>query len=264
MRIQKILEKAKFSKEKIIAYHGTSRDNLESIIKNGLIINHNEYGWGSLEYDDRFKFSYAPHDKIYFTSNFRHARSIANIVSDDGGIIIVAEIQPKTVVMDEDEIFDILGNITSKIYDDIEEFLSKTNSNYSEEDIDKIVDRLYKKTINGLSSTLNKMLNSTTASHILQQSRDHVYRMVDSLVTSLLDYSHETDIREEQKALMNIFKHVVRNRGDDHSGKFAVPYNVGFKGANRIVGIVDIKNKKAWGKAPSGMQMVKTPMELLN
>jgi len=62
MKIQTVLEKAKFAKTKTIAYHATSKDNLRSIIVNGLLINHRNDGVGSGEMDEYYGFSFEPHE----------------------------------------------------------------------------------------------------------------------------------------------------------------------------------------------------------
>ena len=110
MKLIELLNEAKFSKDKQLVYHATYPKNLESIIKNGLIVNKNKDGYGSNQNNGTFGQSLDPLQSIYLTQNYNSAISIGQGMAENP-LIVAVEIQPKMQFADEDNIFDILGII---------------------------------------------------------------------------------------------------------------------------------------------------------
>lgn len=272
MKIGIVLEKAKFSKEKVIAYHATSKKNLRSIIKNGLIMNYRGGGLGDDEMNTDFGFGYEPHEGVYFTTNFGKAKNFARWIDSSEPAIIIAEVQPKSSYLDEDDLFQILDKIDSKIYGEVLHILDKYNHDDSDEmfeEIDQMVETITKETTKTLSKNLKEFynLNPVTVENIIKRSTLHIKSLASKLVDGRITGS--TDIRDEQDGLRKIFKNIVRKyvgtESDKISKTFSIPSNVGFRGSNKIVGIIDLAGKKAWGKhIPSDFSMVDAPVELLD
>lgn len=274
MKIQKILERAKFAKDKVIAYHGTSKKNLESIIKNGLIMNHGEDGLGSGEYDERgFGYSFEPHEGVYFSTTYRFAVNSARNVDHDNPIVIIAQIQMKSSYLDEDDIFEVIGVNDMEILQKVEKARLEHGDIEDSffEEIDDISDEEQVKALKSLRHNLrNKYeINPTSVEHIVQNAAPYVKRFIDALITGAVE-TGEADIRSEQEALRKILKNVTRQH--DHKNlntkgntNFSVPHNIGFRGANKIVGIVDPQSDKLWGYKPDAdmYKKVKSPLDLL-
>ena len=276
MQIRTILEKAKFAKQKTIVFHGTSKKNLASIIKNGLIINHNDTGLGSGEYDERgFGYSFEPHEGIYFSTKWIHAVNNAKNVDHENPIVIIAQIQMKGSYLDEDDIFEVIGIDDQKILRKVDAAADEYGYDSDEMfyELDAIADEEYKHAMKTLEANLtNKYeVNPTSVKHILNQADLHVKKFIDNLITGATDHSG-ADIRNEQDALRKIFKNIPRQHDIQFAGKgnntnFALPHNVGFTGANKIIGIYDIKADTLWGYHPSAQHYenkVARPKDLLN
>lgn len=93
--------------DKIIVYHGTSPRNYRSIMSQGLIPDHPKRAWAKDDNTSFYSSSRVSLPGIYVTTNLLTAISAAGNGSNnikDGKLIIVAEIQPKTAFMDEDNL----------------------------------------------------------------------------------------------------------------------------------------------------------------
>lgn len=103
----KFYQLAKRAKQKpIYMYHGTSYDNLQSILSQGLISNPINKVWQT---DDAASFLFPSRTSvggIYFTKNILTAISSASNASkgkhSKDGIIVIAEIKPNSLLADED------------------------------------------------------------------------------------------------------------------------------------------------------------------
>jgi len=274
MKIQTILEKAKFAKQKTIAFHGTSKKNLESIIKNGLIINHNDTGLGSGEYDERgFGYSFAPHEGVYLSTNWINAVNSAKNVDRENPIVIIAQVQMKGSYLDEDDIFDVLKIDDMRILNNVNRAGNRYGYDSDEylRALDNLSDVEYEIAVDNLADNLAKEygINQTSIKHIVDNAKPHIRKYIDNLITGASDNTG-ADIREQQDALRKLLKNVTRQHDIKYAGKgdntnFAIPHNIGFKGANKIIGICDLNADKLWGYHPSAQHFdrVKTPAELL-
>lgn len=107
---------AVFAKQKpFYMYHGTSSNNLPSILSQGLISNPDKKVWETDEYSSFDIPSRASVGGIYFTKNLRIAIYSANNATKDRSkesrIIIIAEIKPGSLLADEDIISSLAAGV---------------------------------------------------------------------------------------------------------------------------------------------------------
>lgn len=249
MNIHALLEKAKFSKKRIIAYHGTSMEHLHSILKNGLLINYGDEGLGRGDYSD-LGFTLDPHGGVYVTTNFNKAKHFAKYITYDNPLVIVLQVQPKSIHLDEDEILSVLGINENEILRSANKIVDKLQTLDDDDKLDKyidqVVDNFYHVAMSNLKTRLLKHYNvdPTTTQKVVELSSSMVKSMFEEIIDAYIE-PREADIRHHQERLLKLFKHVVR--GDsDKMDIFQIPANVGFRGSNKIVGFINPINGKKW------------------
>lgn len=262
MHIITLLEKAKFSKEKMTAYHGTSGDYLHSILKKGLLKNHSPDGLGTGDYSD-LGFTFDPHEGVYATSTPVKAVNFANNIDSSNPLVIVLQVQPKSINLDEDEIFSVLGFEDGTFQRDMDELIRTEDEDELFDQADEIADKHFRHSIKEMNNRLTKKYNvpPETANKVADIATPVIKTMIDKLVDGFVE-SREADIRDEQEKLLKLFKHVIRS--SDAMDIFQIPSDVGFRGANKIIGIFSPKTKKGWGRTPSGYEKVKHPKKILS
>jgi hypothetical protein len=98
------------AKNRTIFYHGTKASLLPKILSEGLIPNPKERAWGEDPASRSTSVSRVSYDGIYVTSSLMTAISSAGTAANKNGkrgnprIIVVMELQPKTLFADEDDI----------------------------------------------------------------------------------------------------------------------------------------------------------------
>ncbi len=131
------------SADKIMVYHGTSAKNLDSIMSQGLIPNPKKRSWSEDKGTSFYAASRKSLDGIYVTKNIMTATSAFHQASnkmEDGGLLISAEIQPKTGFLDEDRLNGRLEHVSSSewvianLYVDLQ--LNK-NKSFTEDEFEK-------------------------------------------------------------------------------------------------------------------------------
>lgn len=263
MNILTLLEKAKFAKDKMIAYHGTDIRNLHSILKNGLLKNHGDDGLGRGDYSD-LGFTFDPHEGVYATSRYPKAINFANnVAGEKNALVVVLQVQQKSINLDEDEIFSLLGLFENMIIGYIESIRDTEDEYELDEKANKIIDYIHREAMDNLPEKLKKyQVKEQTINHIIKNANEPVRAMIREIVDASLEY-READIRLEQERLLKLFKHAVRNEMDTLN-IFQIPSHVGFRGANKIIGLIVPHSKKAWGdKIPQGFTRVKNPRDLI-
>lgn len=263
MKILNLLEKAKFAKEKMIAYHGTDIKNLHSILKNGLLKNHGEDGLGRGDYSD-LGFTFDPHDGVYATAMYPKAVNFANNVGGiDNALVVVLQVQRKSINLDEDEIFSLLGLFENMIIGYLDNIRDIEDDYELDEKANEIIDDIHHEAMKNLPEKLAKYnVKPETAKHLIRQANEPVRSMIREIIDANLEY-READIRNEQETLLKLFKHAVRSDMDSLN-IFQIPSHVGFRGANKIIGLIAPSAKKAWGaKIPQGFTKVNHPKELM-
>lgn len=263
MKILNLLEKAKFAKEKMIAYHGTDIRNLHSILKNGLLKNHGEDGLGRGEHSD-LGFSFDPHKGVYATARYPKALSFAeNVAGEEYSLVVVLQVQKKGINLDEDEIFSMLKLKENMILGRIEEIRYIDDEYELDEKANEIIDDIHHIAMRNLPEQLRRYnVKEKTIEYLIRNANVPVRTMIREIVDANLDY-READIRSEQERLLKLFKHAVRNDMDSLN-IFQIPAHVGFRGSNKIVGFVVPHTKRAWGEyIPHGFTKVSNPRELI-
>lgn len=256
-----LLEKAKFAKEKTIAYHGTSGSRLRSILKHGLIPQESD-GYGSSVGGTSTKRDMSSLGGIYLTTDIRLARLAATQVTknrkDSSKLIVVVEVEKRTSVLDEDDIDSIL---------EIQVMWKLHNSNYpvgSEESMFSLLhDEKYKKEIieltkegfkrkgvsdnalNGYDDKIFTLLESyygRRIAHSIDEGRFNWRRrenkeLFDNIGKNAQDY--ENEYRKALNTLTRRFKNVLTSE-DESPRSFRVDDPITFRGANKIVGIFSL------------------------
>lgn len=92
-----------------IWYHGTTTKHLNSIMKNGLIPDPKEKGYGSGYSGNTSRPELVSYGGVYLTNNLGKASLAATSVASQQGrkynpVIVVMEVQPRTLIADEDDI----------------------------------------------------------------------------------------------------------------------------------------------------------------
>lgn len=263
MHILTLLEKAKFAKEKMVAYHGTDIRNLHSILKNGLLKNHGETGLGRGEHSD-LGFSLDPHEGVYATAMYPKAVNFAkNVAGEENSLVVILQVQRKGINLDEDEIFSMLKLIENMILGRIEDIRYIDDEYELDEKANEIIDDIHHEAMKNLPEQLRKYnVKEETIEYLIRNANEPVRYMIREIVDSNLEY-READIRSEQEKLLKLFKHAVRSDMDSLN-IFQIPAHVGFRGANKIVGFIAPHAKKAWGAyIPQGFTQVRNPRELI-
>jgi predicted transcriptional regulator len=230
MKLLELISEAKFSKQKQIGYHGTKPQYLRSIIKNGLIINFKEGGYGSGDEMGRFGVSLDPLESIYFTKTYRSAETISKSETFNS-LVIAVSFQPKDTYMDEDDLwYNALDESDIKIlYKKLRPHISYNMSDNQYAELTKIVDKMCKKyavektneliSVNKLSNKIQNLLVNAIKNSVQE-----------ILLASISGES--PNIREYQDKLTRYLKTIVGEK--EH---VRIPRNIGFSGSTKIVGL---------------------------
>lgn len=264
MLLKDIILEGQFSKSEY-AYHATSVKNLPSIMKQGLVPNHAEGGYGSEET------SYSGYSKnalegTYLTKSGDDAKYIANELGR--AIIIVCKIQPQTTELDED---DLVGGVLQE-YDLTRDV--KANPNINPEEMAKHkVDELLKGKLSSLDPRQIANVKDDLYNYfVLLISFVKKYGIAmgggtnRANVTNGAEYQAENSkIRQYQSTLTKKLRNLV---GSGDKERFKIKQPVTFSGANKIVGVYNPESGLAWGDTGfferSAYHHVKNPKELLN
>lgn len=311
MKLAEVLQpltEAKFAKQKIYGFHGTHSGNLRSIIKKGLVAQH-QGGWGS-HMTTGYGYDLSAVGGVYFILDYDRSLFIARTVSDGysnktrrdvSPIIVVAKIQPKAIVMDEDRLQETLSIPHHvQILEEMEERGDIMIDGYVENNMNHIENLLR---VAGLKyDSIEKILPILRERYI--EYFTDIYTLVEikmvmeeKIERDLPDRYFNKDYRQElidsikdqQKQLRELLKGYWQKALDDagivedRDTVFAIEDNVGFSGSNKIVGIIHPEKKMYWGDVGTDRQQmkkagfetewsipdmseytkVKTPMELL-
>ena len=109
--------------ERSIWYHGTIASNLPSILSNGLIVDPKIRAWSDHSDASFMTPSQASLKGIYVTRNLLTARiaAVRNIAKQEDRVIVIMELQPRSLVADEDSLThyvkSVLGNSCQGSYE---------------------------------------------------------------------------------------------------------------------------------------------------
>ena len=263
MKIQNILvnltERAQFVPT-TYAYHATDMKYLRSILKQGLLPNKNDNGYGSSEVSSSFGYKLSPLPGVYFTDDQRHAEHIAKQI-DGQGLIIIAKVQKRTASMDEDR-------LTSDIIDEPALISSiRKNEATIKADPQKYVN-------NVVDNIIQYKLPHDISPKLIQSVKPELTKYVDLLVKNQATEEHgdwssdqwNAAVKASQIELTKKFKNIL-HRPDVNQDTFKVDGPVGFSGANKIVGLYNFISGVGWGDLGpferDAYHKVKQPMELV-
>lgn len=262
MKIQNLLSEAKFAAPEY-AYHATGAQNLKSILKNGLVPNFKEDGYGSSETSE-FGYSLTPLKGIYFTRKAKDALYIAKSLMGES-IVLVCKVQPKQVELDEDRMNTsvleerrFLGTLRTALRDtydhDAEKFIESG-------EIDKIIAKHLNLIIDNLD--LNDSAKKNAATHISKHLENLANFFIETESYGNWDEQALKASQNEVTKALRLLAH--KDKDTHHTFKLNAP--VGFSGANKIVGIYNIETRLGWGDLGDldghAYHIVKSPMQIL-
>lgn len=265
MLLKSLYEAAKFSKP-IIAYHGTSGEHLSSILKHGLKKSYSSGGYGSAK---RSFSSSDTHDGVYVTTSLNIAEHIAKDIDPRNPLVVVVKVQRKGSFMDEDHVVQFLGLQDTQLKEMYLQDLPEGLENHENRVIDytkKFTENVFSMSIKILRNSLDHhKVPSETINNIINEGRHIILDMVRIVVEHVASdifpeiYQPNDNIFEQQKKLINLFKHALQG---GMLNTFMVPHDIGFKGSNRIVGFYSPMTNTYWGDVDMGYP-VKKPMDIL-
>lgn len=266
MKIQDILE-GKFSKSQY-AYHGTSSKHLRSIIKNGLIPNKSEGGYGSDDASLDTGLPLTPLSGTYFTIRAKEAQDIARDVINwnEIPVVIVCKVQRGDFELDEDRMIDMLDDrVFSKLVDRYIKSVGYSSEDISDAKLQKIVNDHIANVIVKLRATLD----SRAIHNIKGELQRYYMELAEFMVSNATyDYAGNSDadqVKQHQDALTKKMKLMYSKSTGGIKNTFKVNKPIGFSGANKIVGIYMPDEQTGWGDT-GGFEpyhKYKTPLELL-
>jgi hypothetical protein len=274
MKINSILESVLNERAQFVptvtAYHATPGKNLRSILKQGLVPNHQKDGYASNETSNAFGYSLSALKGVYFTLDYRDAENIAKSI-DATPLIIICKVQKRSGSLDEDRLAaDIIGEdaLPKKIRvafegyrrhfgnstDKLEQFKIDLSKSLVHEIIQNTLSKYDKRLVDNVKSDLLKYINlliTTRTSQMFDGEDDAFNKQIKPLQLQLT------------KKLKNLIHH---DNGDKHM-TFKVDGTVGYSGANKIVGIYNFNTGVGWGDLGKferdAYHKVKTPVELI-
>jgi hypothetical protein len=244
MNISELLE-AKFAKEKTLYYHGTGAKYLKSILKQGLIPNKMEGGFGSEEKDISFDYELTPLDGVYITSHIGRATIAAKDASqstESDPIIFVISGQSRENLIDEDQIFFELNKIIAKLVSD---FNYEHSYEPGDEDVEDFASSTIEVAMKHLKDKAQKNSSTIHVDSVLNHVKPEIESYVNELISSSLE-GNSPDIKHLQSVLTKKLRTLFIKSGAANS--FRLEKTIGFSGATKIVGIVNLGTGLGWGE----------------
>lgn len=238
---KEFLSEAKFSKP-IIAYHATRIENVQSILKHGLIPNKKGDGWGSEDYNMDVGISLKALSGIYFTDSAESAIDIASELAYKDAAIVICKIQRKMAAMDEDD----LDKILESLYKDLRKIAIKINKSETINNFELMSE--IEKYVNSVKEKVIKLAGDTESQQIEKIkniSERYIHKVFDNFVNWTyhedmeLANSLESTIRNYREQLTNLLFKSPDTR--ERFNKFRINSPITFSGANKIIGIVQFK-----------------------
>ncbi len=263
MLIFDIIKEAKFAKEKKYFYHGTGGTYLRSILKNGLIPNKMEDGYGSDETDSRFEIQLTPLAGVYMAKDRIVAITAAKEMSyktKSDAIVFVIKAQEREAFVDEDY-------VSASIHDTISKNVTKLlNQNDYQISDDLFHDFVREQVKTCMNIIWGKMVTPKNKQHY-EKLKPFLEKDLKAYITILVDSAIEeqpANIKAEQDTLTKRLR--TLNYGDTPSGSVRIDKVIGFSGATKIVGVYNLTTGLYWGDvgALPGKYEVKHPMQILS
>jgi hypothetical protein len=262
MFIFDILKEAKFSKEKKYFYHGTGGAYLRSILKHGLIPNKSEDGYGSDEIEAYFHIPQTPLYGVYMSKDKQAAITAAKEISfktKSPEIIVVIKAQERETIIDEDY-------VSASIHHTIDVNLKKLLNEHDYEISDDVFYDFVKEQVKMCLKIIEeKMVTSSNKKHY-EKLKPYLEKDLKEYITVIVDSAIEqqpADIKREQDKLTRRLR--TLNYGENPSKSVRIDKQIGFSGATKIVGILNLNSGVYWGDIGDliGTYQVKHPMQIL-
>lgn len=251
MQIKDILLEAKFSKP-TYAYHATKLKHLPSILKHGLIPNKSDGGYGSDEQDSALGYSLTALPGIYFTSKPKAALSIATSFAEAMAIVVCKVQRNGSATLDEDRMKSItqVADFVHELRKQFREYaLDNEDDGTIHQRIDDYVDAHVERIIKSITA-INSPLqfadktNVSEVKKILTDYFDHVAEF------ALHETGNEHALKYQENQLTIKLRNFVRTKNDPDeqvSHTFKINEQIGFSGANRIVGLFNVQSNIGYG-----------------
>lgn len=278
MKIQNLLE-SRF--KPILAYHATSGKHLRSIIKNGLIPNKSEGGWGSKDLSD-----YGTNNRamagVYFTKDVRIAQSItSDVVNSDHEprLIVVCSVQERSAEADEDITTAIFG--VSTVYAKADYYIHHNFDMLENPPDIHMLEYIIPEVEEEILNKKNKWIDEIFEKHQeLQPIRNKIMPAILDMYRATIRHSIISNYLQDETQLINKTENRLRDSIDKvnrvvkklvhikNQETFKINKVIGFSGADKIVGLIITNYGYAWGVIPPELQdkakrVYNTPMEML-
>lgn len=211
--------------ERSIWYHGTKGRNLPKILSEGLVAYPKQRAWQEDKGSSFYMPSRASLGGVYLTDNLMTARTSSWTGSDrhEDMIIVVVEAQPRTFLMDEDDISVAVRTVLDRPYLIAELYMAKvkrTNKDY--------VDSTKKKHIDNAMVDLHKrFIISEQASAILRKILNEKWDVILNRQAAYVDdsdwkYAFHRNISEKENKMLNEkAKEIEKIYGDKANEKYS-------------------------------------------
>jgi hypothetical protein len=252
--------------KKIIAYHGTSSKLIPAILSQGLIPDPKTRSWAT---DDNTSFhspSRASYGGIYVTTNLMTASSSAwRTAADTDGdkAIVIMELQPRTLIDDEDNVNNRISNIKSKgmnfnehwliqLYvalktnNDNRDWLEKVREEHTEMTLDQLFrfrteephPELLKRVKSMIESGFEAVLTRQIANIDPSEYKQSMHRAMTEQEVPQPDLAQaERDFMQFSDKLTKTLKAGRDTTTFNYTARIMEP--IKFSGANKIIGIVE-------------------------
>lgn len=234
MKIRLYLNEAKYEKP-IIVFHGTDAKNIPGILKHGMLASKKDTGpWA-----DEFKkiphradgHTMASFDGIYFAEDLKYA--VTSAESSDFAII-VAQINRSSFAVDED-------NVRSRILIDLNRAIQREHFHGTDE-----------------NETLNQILENFSIFFSIEDRRElNSYIPILKKLIELYRYRFinwkkipDQELIQLETQSRKLFEVITFKLGKKKNAEFnhlkthRYPGNIGFRGRNRIIGILHVNREK--------------------
>lgn len=244
--------------DRILVYHGTSPKHFRSIMSQGLIPNPKKRAWANDDNTSFFSSSRVSLEGVYVTTNLMTAISSASNAGNKGGggaLIVIAEVQPKTGFMDEDNL-----NVFSSVSDNeyiVAALYGAINKNPQDEFVQQFFEKFKDK--NYLFSKLNKKLHPDLLQRLdpmlwdlfVAATKRQAAYVGDWTFRKAFDYQPDIQmpnkVEAEQEFLkakeavtktLKIFANPFHYEGNPFNFTSRIMQPIGFSGPNKIVAVV--------------------------
>lgn len=264
------IQEARFD-QPIMAFHGTRPEYLRTILSQGLVPQKNPGFGSSGGGGDYNSHSLSPVGGVYFTTDYGYAE---HAVSTPNKLIVVASLQPKSFFADEDS---VIFNFNKALRKEVPTARDLVETYYLvnvDNDVSEVIG-LVREIISSLPNDQREMVKQSTrgfdsivavvktwltrkiahlkASGELRPSAfrgilsvsnvnpDQIQQLENSIIEDIpRTNSAESDFNSAMETLTIILRKTAMQNMGDRMHTFRIPMAVGYRGNNKIVGVVEV------------------------